>query len=335
MKTLSGAMALLLLTALLFVGTQCKRNNPVTTKDEPIPQDVLTAIATKGFSTVGVRKVANGYVVENDILLTADALQRKDSVNEVILAKTEQYYQIAITLSPVPIPRSILISIDNTLPAAYSASLDIAIARYNALNLRVIFQKVAAGGADISVTYGGNNQIGVGVEGQSGPPSNGNPYPIIYINSDFMGANPDANVLATIMAHEMGHCIGFRHTDWMNPTYSCFPGTPPVEANATWIHATPTGPDAGSWMLACNNLVDRPFTHNDIIALRYLYGYPPTLCGSNAQAIINGVCETAGRSIDQEEYDPLHRRCMIRYYYLWSDGTQSQDYTALQPGNCP
>jgi hypothetical protein len=335
MKTLSGAMALLLLTALLIVSTHCKRSNSVATNDQPIPQDVLTAIAAKGFSTVGVIKVPNGYLVENDIFFSAADLQRKDSVNEVIVAKTEQYYASTITLVATPIQRSIFVSIDNTLPAAYGASVDIAIARYNALGLRIIFQRVASG-ADISITYASPTNIGGNnVEARSGFPINGNPYPTIQVNSDLMGQFPDQNVLATIIAHEMGHCIGFRHTDWMNPAYSCFPLNPPVEASATWIHGTPSGPDASSWMLACNNFVDRPFTVNDRIAIHYLYGYPPTLCGSTAQAIINGVCQTGQRSIDGEQYDPLHRRCTIRYYYVWSDGTQSQDYTSMEAGNCP
>ncbi len=29
------------------------------------------------------------------------------------------------------------------------------------------------------------------------------------------------NGLATTIAHEMGHCIGMRHTDYMDRSYSC------------------------------------------------------------------------------------------------------------------
>jgi hypothetical protein len=330
MKTLSGALALLLLTALLIVSVHCKRSNPVAAKEEPISQDVLTAIAARGYSTDGVIKVPKGYIVEKDILLTAADLQRKDSVTGVVVAKNEQYFVVAIVINTAP--RTIHISIDNTLPATYEAALDVAIAKYNALGLKILFQKVTAG-ADISITYAGTASLGAGVEGASGPPANGNPFPNIWLNSDVMGLNPDQGFLATIIAHEAGHCIGFRHTDYMNRAFSCGSGGAETGAAPTWIHGTPTGPDDASWMLACNNFVDRPFNQNDKIALHWMYGYQPVLCGSQSQAIINGVCESAGRRIDSEEYDPIHHRCTVRYYYVWSDGTQSQDYSDFE--SCP
>ena len=71
------------------------------------------------------------------------------------------------------------------------------------------------------------------------------------------------NGLATTIAHEMGHCIGFRHTDYMDRSYSCG-GAPDNEGDggvgANHIPGTPTGPSANSWMLACGSPEgDRPF----------------------------------------------------------------------------
>ena len=61
----------------------------------------------------------------------------------------------------------------------------------------------------------------------------------------------------------------------MNRAYSCG-GSPVNEGDggvgAIHISGTPTGPDAGSWMLACiGNGVDRPFNGNDVTALNALY----------------------------------------------------------------
>jgi hypothetical protein len=76
------------------------------------------------------------------------------------------------------------------------------------------------------------------------------------------------------MAHEMGHCIGFRHTDYMNRAYSCGGSTyneGSAGVGAIHIPGTPTGPSASSWMLACSNGGNRPFTSADRTALNYLY----------------------------------------------------------------
>src|SRR4030095_5683097 len=143
-------------------------------------------------------------------------------------------------------------------------------ARYNALGLLVKFQIVSSGWAQISV----NDVSGQSYIASSGfPTSNVNPSPFIKFNTAY--ANWNANTLTTVIAHEMGHCIGFRHTDYMDRSYSGCPG-PPTEASAPWgaihIPGTPTGPDPNSWMLACiGNGMNRPFNANDKIALNYLY----------------------------------------------------------------
>ena len=94
-------------------------------------------------------------------------------------------------------------------------------------------------------------------------------------NEAAYGANPDVNYLASVLTHEMGHCIGFRHTDYMARQYSCGgkrkvnEGTAGV--GAVLIPGTPSTPDAESWMLACSNGGNRLFNANDVIALNYLY----------------------------------------------------------------
>ena len=153
---------------------------------------------------------------------------------------------------------------------------DAAIARYNAENLQLNFNRITqnannnAADINIVVFYQVSNVLG-----SSGFPSGGNPYPQVQMNSYWYSASTSTNYMATIVAHEMGHCIGYRHTDYMNRKYSCG-GRPQNEGSAgigaVWIPGTPTGPDAGSWMLACiGSGVDRPFTSNDLVALNYVY----------------------------------------------------------------
>ena len=74
----------------------------------------------------------------------------------------------------------------------------------------------------------------------------------------------------------MGHCVGFRHTDYFDRSISCGgspsnQGTAGVGANH--IPGTPTGATASkkSFMLACTDGGDRPFNADDKTALDYLY----------------------------------------------------------------
>jgi hypothetical protein len=90
-----------------------------------------------------------------------------------------------------------------------------------------------------------------------------------------IGTSYASTYIATIFAHEMGHCIGFRHTDYMNRAYSCggsYYNEGASTVGAIHIPGTPTGADPNSWMLACIGYgANRPFNANDVTALRYVY----------------------------------------------------------------
>jgi len=145
------------------------------------------------------------------------------------------------------------------------------------LGLRLTFQRVANGG---EMTITDDFSLPINVFGSSGgfPTAAGNvsTTPII-LNQAALGPAPNANFLTTVIAHEMGHCIGFRHTDYFNRAFSGCSGSPNNEGaagvGAVNIPGTPTAEDPNSWMLACIGAgVNRPFNANDIIALNYLYG---------------------------------------------------------------
>ncbi|MCW3467090.1 zinc-dependent metalloprotease [Chitinophaga nivalis] len=95
-----------------------------------------------------VRKTKEGYVVEGDILLTAENLASTASSLTLRIAGTEQYRTTNLVGS---LPRVITVSTSG-LPATYTAALDEAIARYNALNLRITFQRVGSNG-EIGIEY--------------------------------------------------------------------------------------------------------------------------------------------------------------------------------------
>jgi len=251
---------------LILVAASCKKSAQ-TAKDETISQDVLNRIYAMGFSNKNVQMVDEGYLVEGDIYVPQNDITGLSSDIKLMRVGTDEQYRTTNLVTGLP--REVTVSISSRLPSSYVAALDQALGRYNALGLRITFQRVSSG-ADISLVKGNGNYLA-----SSGfPTSSGTPYNQVKVNSNAIGIQPQATV-ASILAHELGHCIGFRHTDYMNRAYSC--GGQPVNEGASTVGAinipgTPTGPDPNSWMLSCiGSGQDRPFNSNDQTALKYLY----------------------------------------------------------------
>jgi hypothetical protein len=256
---------LLAMSAIAIVGTVMSCQTEDAAPNSEISQDALSKISAIGFSTEGAIAVDGGYLVEGDIMLHDHDLNGYSDAKYLVIASEEQYR----TTNLVSGPRTITVSISDRLPSSYVAALDEALGRYNAQGLNLTFQRVSSN-ADIDLVKGNGNFLA----SAGFPTSSGDPYGTVKVNSNAIGNQPQSTV-ATIIAHEIGHCIGFRHTDYMNRSYSC--GGSAVNEGASSVGAihipgTPTGPDSGSWMLSCiGSGQNRPFNSNDRTALTYLY----------------------------------------------------------------
>jgi len=155
--------------------------------------------------------------------------------------------------------------------SALMTGLNSAVSTYNA---QPLWWKMAVGpttgcSANISIT----TQSGTG--SSAGFPSGGKPYPgPVYIGTGTpsYGAGPTRHVIE----HELGHSIGFRHTDYYNRSISCGgsasnEGTAGV--GAVLIPGTPsTAVLNGSVYNSCYNSGSTGvFTSSDVTALNYLY----------------------------------------------------------------
>lgn len=259
-------------SALIITIISCKKTEQNAEKSQKISQDVLASIRKLGFSTDNVIVKKGGYLVEGDILLTNENLQQQSQSPNLRIADVEQYR----TTNLVKVPRTITVSVSN-LTDPYSRAADSAIARYNALNLKMKFERVDSGGDIDIVGFDEESDGGYITLGSSGfPTTAGDPFAQIQMNTnpDAYGPNPNVLYLASVLTHEMGHCIGFRHTDYMNRSYSCRGAKineGQADVGAVRIPGTPSKPDADSWMLSCSNGGNRKFNLNDIVALKYLY----------------------------------------------------------------
>lgn len=275
-----------------------------------VPQEVITQLRNLGFNPDGIVKVDEGYRIERDIIITEEFLNSE--IHEHRVPNAEQYStnnlvstggSRVITMyidAPPPSGGNSTISSSNNGPGnnrgggkgggggggggstqfdqTYADALADAIGRYNAENLEITFQRIDnQNNADIVFTRLRKGDERQGILGSAGfPTSSGDPYGEIKMSGIIASTYGwSQKAIATVMAHEIGHCIGFRHTDYFNRSISCGSGgnEGASTVGANHIPGTPTGASLAdqSFMLSCTGGGDRPFNADDKTALQYLY----------------------------------------------------------------
>jgi hypothetical protein len=267
------------IVALAIAG--CKKSINTAADFSALTEDEKSLVASAGFNANWAEKRDQGsYLIEGDILLTTAQLKElagTGSPNELIVASEEHYRTTNIVSTPGSGARTITVSLGSGFPSYYSTGLNSALDRYNSYGLKINFVRVSSGGnihisgANLG-TSGGGCILGQasGFPSGSGNPSSGFTLSTSSCATSYLNS---ARKVDEVVAHEIGHCIGFRHTDYMNRS-SCGQNANEGSAGVGAIHipGTPTtvSGNYNSWMMACTN--GRPsFSNSDKTALQYVY----------------------------------------------------------------
>ncbi|MFD2585942.1 zinc-dependent metalloprotease [Croceitalea marina] len=259
--------------------TAVEANNEgvVLDADLSLTEDVMTTLKTSNFNTseVGIidfhlpdGSIQKRYQLEGDIALS------KEQMNQFIELESnnDRNYHTNNLVNPRTLSIIGYTGGNFALSNKERTALQWAVNNYNRLNLGIRFNLTFGTNfqnKDMVVYNNTINNPGVS-GGVAGFPSNGNPNKFIQI---YGLSSFSTNVNEHVITHEMGHSVGFRHTDWFS-RQSCGEnineGAGSIGANP--IPGTPAGYDPTSLMLACfSSSVDGEFNSNDVTALNYLY----------------------------------------------------------------
>jgi len=296
--------------ALIIIFNSCKKDQITVENKIEISSDVVKKLKAAGFDTSeGLTKIKDGYLVEYDIFIPEEDLEnlsKNNSIKIPISLKSSNlklqskdpisHYRTNNQLvTSVLSKRDIKVFIDPAFGTYMKSALDEALQRYNNLDLTITFSRADnSSSSDINVWMVTNKSY---LMSAGFPYGNGDPYDEILVNVDYFtptNTRPDA---ASSFAHEIGHCIGFRHNDYMNRTFSCRNGAGSEGSGSVgdiYIPGTTSDPNANSWMLACSDNQNRPFTSDDILALKYLFSIRKNIYVKSIMTLISDDSHTVG-----------------------------------------
>ncbi|MFY0569865.1 zinc-dependent metalloprotease [Archangium lansingense] len=248
------SMALLAGVALVGCGVEQSEN-----------EEIISNLVEAGFPANDIMVVDNAVYVGRDAHVTLEASREMIQPGK----ESAEQYRTTNLMSGITKICVVPTSQFNSY-SRLSAGLDLAIENYNSQGLS--FTMVRGSASDCSATISAKTTTGTG--GSAGFPKGGKPYGTINIGTGLQSYSDDVN--EHVITHELGHCIGFRHSDYYDRSISCGGSAANEGASnvgAIHIPGTPTTASrGGSIMNSCFSSSETgEWTSSDRTALAYLY----------------------------------------------------------------
>jgi len=286
-------------------------------------EEIIDNLLLAGFPEQEIAVLADGTVyVGQDAVVTLEA-SREVAGRELEADEDFRQYRTTNVLSPTVTKICIVPTAQFNTYANLSAGLDTAIARYNAQSLEFTMERNGSG-CSATITMNTDGSDG----GVSGFPSGGLPFNTATIGTPVNGYG--AAVASHVIAHELGHCIGFRHTDYFNRSISCGGGASNEgDGGVGAIHIPGTPTNVGvtadtSVMNSCFSLGSTGvWTTSDVTALQYLYGSggytPPVYAPISTQPNLSAAGNV------QTQYGPFAANAYTAMRFSIAGGTGDAD----------
>lgn len=223
-------------------------------------------IESLGFDKNAIEDKGTFYLVEGDVII------HKEDINNIV--QTKQYWCLQVK---EPYQRNIKVTLgtERIVIINWAQAVARAVQEWSNIsgcNISMTFNQNSTTPGDIHISFisgGASNNLGTA----DFPTMSGAPGANIYINQSYNSyARLSESQKIFLVIHELGHCLGFRHTDWYDNGEPQFgpPGGP-----ATHIPGTPNAiqGDKNSVMNGINAAGRKweGFTNYDKIAAKWLY----------------------------------------------------------------
>ena len=247
----------------------------------------IIALAVSGTLTFGctAQPTDSQEIVDNllqagfpadDILVVGDAVYVGRDAEVTLAASREMLESTSTTQEQYRTTNTVSTSVTKIcvdgpgFTGVFSTALDLAIQNYEELPLTFSMARAPSTGCSFTINAVIDPNMNGGV---AGFPSGGYPYASITIGGQLSQYGVDT--IEHVITHELGHTIGFRHSDYYNRSISCGVGGDEGQAGIGAIHipGTPTyAVLGGSFMNSCFRASETgEMTGSDVTALLAMY----------------------------------------------------------------
>lgn len=331
-----------LLLSVMIMAISCSQDDTVLEQMEQTEfvindqnKEVVNRLLDLGYNLSEIKELNDFFLVEGDILYSKDIKDYPDTKNEGANLRHAHTDNLVY-----PTNLRITVRVDASIPTSvtddWRTAVQSAIADWNGIaNCGVFFEFTNGNNANITVKSD-NNQLENRTIASAGFPTDGIPFNAILVNLDFNG---DMDVSEAgkryNMVHELGHTIGFRHTNWdtrgetSSDGANLIPGTPDQDPNSVMNGGTALSTWVG-------------FSDFDQISARYLYPFAAQLTRSLITSNSENNYQYEETEFFLETYSkadyttrlnlPNNRTVNYQLWELWSNGRSSSKYSINTQG---